>query len=627
MIFEPDTAQLRTICHGSREVIRGIYAAVRDRNWGTLPSRVTRVSSDIQPEEFQIDFDVVCQEGDIHFAWHGLVSGTPAGEIHFEFHGEARSSFFRNRIGCCVLHPLRECAGARAWCRHPDGSREDRRFPDLIEPQIFGRAPFSDLQILAHEVVPELWAELAFEGDVFEMEDQRNWTDASFKTYCTPLARPFPVPIEEGTRIDQRVALRLSSARLASSPVVQTALVSGGPPSPCPLGIQILNRDQTAMSPLPELGLCLPSRPSPLSQAERSALEALHLAHVRLDLRVQDPGWKEALRCALEQPIARSLELALHLPQRLEQTPWVQLRDALQHSSVPLARILLLRKGEAATSPETLRSAQAHLAGFPLGVGTDANFCELNRARALGQFAGATFVSWPITPQVHAFDNRSILENLEAQPCTVETARTFAPGLPLCISPVTLKPRFNAVATAADDSATKSDCLPAHVDVRQLSWFGAAWTLGSLAQLTAAGVAAITYYETLGWAGVMEANGGSLLPALFPSRPGELFPLYHVFEAVAGFTHATPLDVGGFPGLVGLEVFRAGHPGRVILADASGAGAALQWCGPAAGGRLLGGASNGPSACQRVALNPDASFTIGPHELLVLDRFLSPLPG
>lgn len=29
-----------------------------------------------------------------------------------------------------------------------------------------------------------------FEGDVFEMEDQRNWTDASYKTYCTPWGCP-----------------------------------------------------------------------------------------------------------------------------------------------------------------------------------------------------------------------------------------------------------------------------------------------------------------------------------------------------------------------------------------------------------------------------------------------------
>ena len=37
-----------------------------------------------------------------------------------------------------------------------------------------------------------MWANVAFDGDIFEMEDQRNWTDASYKIYSTPLRLPFP---------------------------------------------------------------------------------------------------------------------------------------------------------------------------------------------------------------------------------------------------------------------------------------------------------------------------------------------------------------------------------------------------------------------------------------------------
>ena len=36
---------------------------------------------------------------------------------------------------------------------------------------------------------------MIFNGETFEMEDQRNWTDASFKTYCTPLSLPYPIKI------------------------------------------------------------------------------------------------------------------------------------------------------------------------------------------------------------------------------------------------------------------------------------------------------------------------------------------------------------------------------------------------------------------------------------------------
>ena len=36
-----------------------------------------------------------------------------------------------------------------------------------------------------------------------------------------------------------------------------------------------------------------------------------------------------------------------------------------------------------------------------------------------------------------------------------------------------------------------------------MSLFAAAWTVGSLAGLAEAGVASITYYETVGWRGIM----------------------------------------------------------------------------------------------------------------------------
>lgn len=45
------------------------------------------------------------------------------------------------------------------------------------------------------------------------MEDQRNWTDASYKTFCTPLHLPYPVRVRKGVRIDQAVELGILSLR------------------------------------------------------------------------------------------------------------------------------------------------------------------------------------------------------------------------------------------------------------------------------------------------------------------------------------------------------------------------------------------------------------------------------
>src|SRR5258707_15141553 len=72
------------------------------------------------------------------------------------------------------------------------------------------------MRAISHQVAPGVSAEVRFEGDIFEMEDQRNWTDASYKTYCTPLGLPFPAKVEKGARVKQAVTFTLTMQGAAS---------------------------------------------------------------------------------------------------------------------------------------------------------------------------------------------------------------------------------------------------------------------------------------------------------------------------------------------------------------------------------------------------------------------------
>jgi hypothetical protein len=199
--------------------------------------------------------------------------------------------------------------------------------------------------------------------------------------------------------------------------------------------------------------------------------------------------------------------------------------------------LLVFHEEEAATSPRWLELAHAALDGVlpgaAFGSGSNANFCELNRHQP-GRPDGDA-ISFGITPQIHAFDERSMAENLAPQAEAVRSARAFS-GAPVVVSPVTLRPRFNAVAQS-DVTAVAGE-LPYSVDARQMSLFGAGWTLGSIKYLAEAGADSVTYYETTGWQGVLETDTGSQEPALFPSRPGEVFPLYHVLADLADLRDA-----------------------------------------------------------------------------------------
>ena len=50
-------------------------------------------------------------------------------------------------------------------------------------------------------------------------------------------------------------------------------------------------------------------------------------------------------------------------------------------------------------------------------------------------------------------------------------------------------------------------------------------TLGSIKYLAEAGAHSATFYETVGWNGVMDADDVSARPAGYPSQPGKLFPV------------------------------------------------------------------------------------------------------
>ncbi|MBC8235458.1 hypothetical protein H8E77_38415 [bacterium] len=559
MIFEPGEGFLRHIRMGNQEIIRGIYAAVRDRNWGTISPKISNLKIETPlpniEDSFRLTFDVECKEREIDFFWHATVTGGSQGTITFTMDGIARSTFLRNRIGFCVLHPIRECAGQPCIIEKVDGTMERGVFPYYISPH----QPFMDIRAISHEVVPGLSAEVRFEGEVFEMEDQRNWTDASFKTYCTPLELPFPAEIKEGTTITQSVTLTLEGEI-----PVETDRLQIGPSE------VILTIGETHLGPLPRIGLGTASHRQLLTDNERERLKALNLAHLRVDLNLSEPNYKGILNQAIAEAgaLGVSLEAALFLTNAAENELSAFVKE-IQKVKPRISTWLLFHLTENSTTEQWVQLARRYLSNYDseamIGSGTNVYFTELNRSRPPTE--ALDLVCYSLNPQVHAFDNISLVENLEGQAETVKSARQFIGDLPLAVTPVTLKPRFNPGATEPEPEPEPGE-LPSQVDVRQMSLFGAAWTLGSLKYLAESGVHSVTYYETSGWRGVMETEQGSPLPEKFRSLPGSVFPLYHVLADVGEFAGGIVVPIASSdPLLVDGLAIRKNEKMRLVLVN------------------------------------------------------------
>ncbi len=559
-----EAGDLRYVRLGEFEILRRVYVAVRDRNWGTVPAVLSNLQMDIGTDSFRISYDVENKQGEIDFFWRGTITGGERGTITFSMEGQARSTFWRNRLGFCVLHPM-ECAGLAARIDHVDGTVEDSVFPEQIAPQLIvdGQIkpvhPFEEMRAVSYPVRPNLLAEIRFAGEIFEMEDQRNWTDASYKTYCTPLRLPFPVEVKAGTEISQSITLSLQGE------------IPDEPPESAETGLTV-SVGRSPSRPLPRLGLGVATHGQPLSQKEIARLKDLNLSHLRAGLRLSEPDWEAKLRQATAEATALGLEMEIAL--FLSDNAAEELKEFVEflgQIKPPVWTWLIFHEAEKTTSEKWGELARQILADYDpaakIGSGTNIFFTELNRNRP--PVSALDLVCYSINPQVHAFDNLSLVETLPAQAVTVESARQFIDELPLAVTPITLKMRFNPNATGPEPEPPPGE-LPPQVDERQMSLFGAGWTVGSLKYLAQSDLQSLTYYETTGWRGVMETEAGSPLPDQFRSIPGGVFPLYHVLADVGEFAAGEVLPTRSSDNLKveGLALYQEGQT-RLILANLS----------------------------------------------------------
>jgi len=253
-----EDGNLRTICFAGVEAVRAINYLARDASWGTCKAELSNIRISEGKAAFEVSYDGLCAGPQGSFSYRMTIAGKASGELTIEAEGVALSDFPTNRTGFVVLHPS-EVAGGRLAITHSDGEIEETTFPDAISPD----QPAFDIAALTHEPEPAMICSVTMEGDAFEMEDQRNWTDASFKTYIRPLSKPRPYVIGKGSKDVQRIVVSVEAKGLAARPTTtgKATLTLGGPAGRMPAMALFLDPDELAtaiagaslLGPVPEV--------------------------------------------------------------------------------------------------------------------------------------------------------------------------------------------------------------------------------------------------------------------------------------------------------------------------------------------------------------------------------------
>ncbi len=561
---ELESGNLRYIRFSGLEMIRAISFIVRDKNWGTYEPAITGLAVEELGDQFRVAYSAVARDAAQGFAYEAEITGSADGSLRFVAKGRALTDFLTNRTGFVILHPA-SVAGTAASVTETTGRAFDTTFPALVDPV----QPMMNLRAIAHAFAPGAKVECRMEGDTFEMEDQRNWTDASYKTYVRPLALPWPYTLASGSTLEQSVTLA----------------ISGDPPprSTGEMGVRVgLGEEQGAT---PDLGLGLDPDDAAAALANAERLRAVGVAHVVCH---HDPR-----RGHGRETLIRAGEVA----GALGATPWLEavvasvegfeaeiaaLGETVATLGSPFPVVFVspapdlkctLPGSPWPPSPPAVELYRATRRAFPgvlVGGGMFSYFTELNRKRP--PLAELDCVSFTTSALVHAGDDRSVAETLESLPHIARSVRALVGEKPYAVGPSAIGMRDNPYGQTTTPNPDNIRQAMNRNDPRQRGLIGAAWSLGYFAHFVAGGARQVALGGAVGPFGLLHA------PANFPQpwfdKAGGLFPVYHVVRGIARLKGApmralsisAPREVQGFAAANELWLANLmGEPRRVNL--------------------------------------------------------------
>ncbi len=533
---ELEAGNLRHVRWHGEEVLRAVSFILRDRDWGTYAPDIADLEVVEEDDAFRVTFGAVAGDDVQSFTYGAVIEGRADGVLTFHGGGTTETGFETNRTGFVVLYPIDGIAGSPVTIRHTDGREVQGTFPEIIDPV----QPMLDLRALTHVTPGGARVETVMEGDTYEMEDQRNWTDASYKVYVRPLAMPWPYHIAPGEVVDQTVTVTVTGRGGSVDAVASVALSLGA-----------------VLGALPPVGVGL--RPEDLA-GSRTVIEELQaLAPAYLVLH-HNPRAGHS-----RQTLAGMLEMA----RALDADPWLEAVIAATDDAGAAAEIAALGATAASLgapfgtvlvspapdlkctlpgsvwpiAPEAAALYDAARAAFPkarIGGGMFSYFTELNRKRPPTEHLD--LVSFTTSPLVHAGDDRSLMQSRATHPAIAASATGIADGTPWAVGPSAIGIRDNPYGASAKDNPRNVRQAMNRNDPRQRGLLGAVWALGYFADFAAGGASAIALGGTTGPFGAVATTMDD--PQRWFEEAGGVYPVFHVLRGLARLRGAALRDLG-----------------------------------------------------------------------------------
>ncbi len=487
---------IRNITYDGAQIIDLLYTAIRPLDWSTL-------TADEHKEDVQVngkDCVITITDsftGVMTSQTRVTLSASNVFTVDYELNGLAEYSV--NRWGICFCLNTADWMGSSVLTSEGAYALKEDISPQLVvDGVIQGLFPASAEM---HLVAPDKrFIKARSSGKVLEAEDQRNWTDNTYKIYSGSLKEPRPFNIAKGSSWKQSVQFEVGAPN--------TSTADPG---------KILVREIEA---LPSIGLQFNEDSLLAADDLEKAFILLGIDHLRVN--------EESLTAQKVITTASSgliLEAAL-----LSSSSGEELKAEVLHLSKRVpdgSRLLIQREGREVVDVNDLPENHSLNTYIP---GSDAYLVDLHKNKH--EFGSS--ISYSMAPSVHSSDKESIFKTLATQRESVEFAQeNFAAQV--FISPITFSTRGNPESGHSRQERTKFADPELALSIRSIE--GAAWTLGSVFALASANAFSGTWHELFGEFGV-----------IYPKSGGVNFsPTFHALSALGAhhahqITIATSLD-------------------------------------------------------------------------------------
>jgi hypothetical protein len=495
--------------------------------------------------------------------------------------------------------------------QHPDSATSSLQFPSLISPD----QPAADIAGI-RLAVDGIGVEIAFRGEVFEMEDQRNWSDASFKTYCRPLALPRPYRLRSGETQRQEIHIALQGVP------AHTAEQTRATP--------VLALDAAAGT-VPQIAIVLDEGSAPVSNEIARLLNPKILQlRVRPETAAAICGRASAILTAAPAEI----ELEVVVPAADDpQTALARVADECKKASFKVARVLALpepyllsyQPGGLWPSGPAPQDLWPHVRNaFPqagIGGGVLTYFTELNRCRPPA--SGCDYIAHGSTAITHAADDGSVLESLEGLGHVFRSGRAIAQDRDYRLGLIAIGMRTNPYGAGVMENSRQNRIAMAGADPRQRGLFAAAWAVGAVAATQGHTVSSMALSAFTGAFGIIHRCEPWAQPIYDQvNGAGLVFPLFHVVRFLSVLGGAERLTLPDLGNGIACVAARTVSGVRLVLANL-GTGQAQVRLPRAADVRLLDGKSFSAAIRDPQWLNASQAdqateITLGPLDVAFL---------